>query len=273
MFHTTTSSQIGIAITPRYGTMPAYRTLDIDGLMVTDATSLVGLSPGDVGMQAGPYFDTSRTRLQSLPVCEDTDGTAFRRDSFHYGCARVCPDGYDGSCPDEAARRRCYYEVVVSHHLEDLPAQVVGTPAGFVAGNYNYRIESLAVNFVGVGLRDCTGLTGSTASTCYAAGNISYSLEHHAPFIVWNARGQQYSAPLFAGRIEGARGLAAERYITNPISSSDQALLADYVRPDWQGRPLGGALTLRIWDDGGIRFDRLEDVQLVVNYRYWQRQQ
>ena len=38
-----------------------------------------------------------------------------------------------------------------------------------------------------------------------------------------------------------------------------------------RGRPLAGNYRMRIWDEAGIRFDRVEDVQIVMGYRYWTR--
>lgn len=266
-------STIGVVISPQFGTTLSHRVGDIAGIMVEDVSGVRMELPAEAAaFPPGPFFDTAETRTRELPVCEDIDGSTFRRDSFEYRCSRVCADGYDGGCPDEGAVRRCYYEASFGVDSQELQALAVGSPTGFAGGNYNYRFDAVGLNFVGTGLRDCTGLSGSTASTCYASGNVSYSLLHSGPFTVWNARGEDYEAPLFAGRIEGARGLAAERYLTNPLSGADRGLLTDFIRPDFQGRPLGGRVTLRIWNDAGVRFDRLEDVQIVLNYRYWQQQ-
>ena len=70
---------------------------------------------------------------------------------------------------------------------------------------------------------------------------------------------------------EFARGLAAERYITNPISSADQALIGPYLHSELRGRPLTGNFRVRVWDAAGVHFEGIEDVQLVLNYRYWTR--
>lgn len=45
------------------------------------------------------------------------------------------------------------------------------------------------------------------------------------------------------------------------------------MRPELRGRPLAGTYVLRIWDDPALRFDRVEDVQIVLDYRYWTRQE
>jgi len=76
---------------------------------------------------------------------------------------------------------------------------------------------------------------------------------------------------LFDGVIEHARGLAGERYVSNPISETDRGLLADYTRLEFQGRPMDGTFKLRIWDEPGVDFSQLEDVQVVLRYNYWSR--
>ena len=35
---------------------------------------------------------------------------------------------------------------------------------------------------------------------------------------------------------------------------------------------MGGTLVLRIWDDPQFVFEQLEDVQILLSYRYWQHQ-
>jgi hypothetical protein len=52
-------------------------------------------------------------------------------------------------------------------------------------------------------------------------------------------------------------------YITNPMSSADMDLLSTYRRPELQGRPLDGTLVVRVWDEDGLQFNALQDVQLV----------
>jgi hypothetical protein len=78
---------------------------------------------------------------------------------------------------------------------------------------------------------------------------------------------------LYPGIIEHARSLAAERYLTNPLSSADRALIEPYVRHELRGRPLDGHYVLRLWEEPGVDFSQIEDVQLVLNYRYWTRNQ
>ncbi len=255
--------------------------LQVAGVMIENVTGTVSgdldrLVPNPFGSGTiafnvlrapGPYFGTGRTATRVMAACPDSDGTVFRSQSWSQGCTRVCPDGYDGECDDSIATARCYHQVSIPFDADVIEGLLTGTPTGFAAGNYNYRVEQLAVNVVGTGVRECDG-----GATCFGSGNLSYSLLHTGEFPVRNARGETYYAPLFPGRIESARALMAERYLTNPLSSADTSLIASYRRPDFSGRPIAGGLTLRIWDEPGLRFDAIEDVQIVLDYRYWTHQ-
>ncbi|MEM9075248.1 MAG: hypothetical protein AAGE52_42520, partial [Myxococcota bacterium] len=128
-----------------------------------------------------------------------------------------------------------------------------------------------AINVVGTNVRDCEAVGGG--STCYASGNVAYSIVHDGPYPVRNHGGGLYDAPLFRGRVERARALAAERYLTNPLSGADRGLIDPYLRRELVGRPLSGTYTLRIWDDPALAWSNVEDVQLLLQYRYWTRQE
>jgi hypothetical protein len=276
-FDVATSGSVEIAIRPLSST-PDGRAVVIGGIQLTragaifedDVNGSLGDSTTPIATRFAPglFYNTGASRSQLVSNCLD-DGTEFRRTAFTQDCVQVCPDGYEGSCDSSVASTRCAWQTSFGVSSDALQRLLTGTPTGFASGNYNYRFESVGVNLVGTGLRDC----GDGASSgCYSSGNVAFSLVHQGPFFVRNDGGGIYVSPLFTGRIESARALAAERYISNPISGADQALLQPYIRTEFAGRPLGGTLVLRIWDDDTLAFNRLEDVQLVLTYRYWQHQ-
>ena len=269
-----TSGSVEVAIIPKLGT-PSGSIVHIAGLQLeVAAPNFYGelWNSGGTGAAQrflpGRFYDTGDDRRGILPVCQD-DGTEFRRSAFTRDCVRVCRDGYDGTCAAADATTRCFLETSIDVSSDTLQRVLTGGPAGFASGNFNYRMETLGVNLVGTGLRDC-GAAGS--SGCYGSGNFAISMIHEGPYFVRNAVGGVYDAPLFTGRIESARALSAERYLSNPMSSADLALIQPYERREFRGRPLGGTLHLRIWEDDTFRYDRLEDIQLVLNYRYWTHQ-
>lgn len=217
----------------------------------------------------GVYSATGAASTSTLPVCQDTEGDVFRGTQWHRNCLRLCSDGFSSSCEDGNAATYCYQQIEFSINQRDIEAGTILGKSGFARGNFNYRIESIGLNAVGFGVRDCAG--SDTPSTCYSAGFLPFSLHHSGPFYVRNHAGEDFKAELFQGRIEHARALAAERYLSNPMSQTDLGLIQPYIRNELQGRPLDGNFAIRIWEEEGINFDAITDVQVVLNYRYWTR--
>lgn len=213
-----------------------------------------------------PFVNTTSNRSVSLPVCEDESGLIFRSTQWQRDCVKLCPDGFASECGGRAAQTYCFYEASFDVNQRDLQLGKVMNFSGFARGNFNYRLEQIGVNFVG-GARTCTD--SNLPSTCYNAGYLTYSLAHNGPFWVRNHLGQDYRAQLFDGKIEHARGLSLERYLTNPLSDTDRSLLSDYMRSELQGRPFDGNFVIRVWEEPGMTFDALEDVQFLIKYRYW----
>jgi hypothetical protein len=223
---------------------------------------------GTVAVVPRPFSKTDDTLTSVRPVCEDTDGAVFRRTRWTRSCVKLCPDGYSSNC-ESRAKTECYRETSFQLSQRGLEEGAILNQSGFARGNFNYRIDTIGLNFVGTGVRNCTDST--LPSTCFGGGFVPYSLEHEGPYLVRNHKGEDFRAELFTGHIEHARGLGTERYLTNPLSSADRTLLQDYLRTELQGRPLDGTFVLRIWESGGVDFDAIQDVQLVLNYRYWTR--
>lgn len=215
-----------------------------------------------------PYQNIGDTLTVMSPNCEDTDGDVFRATQWKSRCERVCPAGFGGICPEDAVEQ-CYREASFFISQRAIETGEALVQSGFARGNFNYRFDSVAVNFVGTGLRACE--TSTSPSTCFGSGFVPYSLYHKGPYFVRNHYGEDYRAHLFEGVIEHARGLAAERYLSNPIGKTDRELLEDFTRTEYQGRPLDGHFVLRVWEEPGVNFSALEDVQLILKYRYWSR--
>lgn len=183
-------------------------------------------------------------------------------------CDALCDTGL-GSC-ESADSTRCYYEAQFEISLPQIERGELIPTGGFAVGNFNYRVDTLAVNLVGTAIRDCTSVADPSA--CYASGFVPFSLLHDGPFGVRNHLGDTMDIAIVPGRITYAKALTAERYLTNPLSGADRGLLTDYWRTEFQGRPLDGIYRIRIYDTPGLSWTRLQDVQVVLNYRYWTRQ-
>ena len=239
----------------------------VAGPMVEDV-STESVDPDPRKSTPKPFAATTNVRTRRIAACQDTSGAEFRK-KWVKKCVPLCPDGFAGTCNPSAAVTQCFWEVPFSITQRAIEAGQAFKLAGFAQGNFNYRISSVGVNAVGTGVKNCA--SSLLPSTCYSSGNITYSIDHEGPYTVRNYAGADYDAKLFTGHIEHARGLAAERYITNPISSTDQQLMDQYMRTELQGRPLDGNFVLRIWDDPNTAFDGVQDIQIVLKYSYWTR--
>lgn len=215
-----------------------------------------------------PFVNTSDTLSSWQQACPDHEGGEFRR-RWDRSCLKLCADGFASSCAAENAREYCYWETDFGLSQRDIQIGKVLNFSGFARGNFNYRIESVALNVVGTGTKDCSN--SSAPEACYGGGYVPFSMSHVGPFYVRNHLGSDVEALVFNGNIEHARALALERYITNPLSSTDSELIQQYTRHELQGRPLDGRFVIRIWDEDGVDFAAIQDVQIVMNYRYWTR--
>lgn len=231
------------------------------------APMLEQLEDSDVSQALIPFVNTTEVREQILPVCQDSQGSTFRSTRWQKSCVKLCSDGFADHCNNTNGKDYCYWEATFGFNQRDIQAGKVFNFSGFARGNFNYRIDSVALNFVGTALHDCSQSTAP--ESCYGAGHLPYSLAHVGPFYVRNHNGDDVETKLFDGNVEHARGLASERYLTNPLSGNDQTLIEQYTRRELIGRPLDGNFVLRVWEEDGVDFNAIEDVQVVLGYRYW----
>ena len=244
---------------------PQSQLIDIAEFMVEDVTAEIQeTQPDPLAYPPTPFEHSS----QQYAFCEDTTGEVFRHKHWSRSCERFCPTGQP-LCSSSSRVSRCFWDLTFSlRSPADLGSDSL-VASSLSRGSYNYRVDEVGVNFVGTNIRDCS--EAPLGSRCYANGSIPYSLYQDSGFEVINHRGQSFAPPLYPGRVEGGRGLAAERYLTNPLSSADGALVGPYLARGMQGRPLAGSYRLRVWEDAGVDVSRIEDVQLLINYRYWTR--
>jgi hypothetical protein len=135
-------------------------------------------------------------------------------------------------------------------------------------GNYNYRIDSLAVNLVGSNVKDCS-LDPGAGTSCYTSLFIPYDLIQDGKVKLRSHSGAALPFNLTVGRIHQGKALAAERLLTNPLSSTDNGLVQQYLKGEFRGRPIQGSYTLRIFNVPSLRWSNVEDIQILLNFRYW----
>jgi hypothetical protein len=231
-------------------------------------------SPDFLNSLPDAFFPTDADWGAPRALCEDHNGVEFRSAEFWTrGEELSCPLDDNTECADLAASGQLlsqpYYEIHFTISQEAIDEGRVLTQGGFARGNYNYRHRNLAVNLVGTAVKNCA--QSAFPSTCYASNFLQYSLRHDGPYEVRTHDGGLFDADLFTGKIRQSKALLAERYLTNPMSSADRNLVGDFWSKQFRGRPLDGEYTLRIYEADGLDWNALEDVQIVLNYRYWTR--
>jgi hypothetical protein len=219
------------------------------------------------------FFSTDADKASPRGVCEDKDGSVFRNTAWRRGYETTCNSDNNENCNklgEQGLLEKTYFrEVSFEIAQEAIDEGKLFARGGFSKGNYNYRHKSVGVNIVGTGVKKCE--RSAFPSSCYGSNFLQYSVRHEGPFEVRNHQGVMYDAPLFMGRIQQSKALMAERYLSNPMSSADRALIGDFTSGQFWGRPLDGTYTLRVYDADGLDWDAVEDVQIVLDYRFWTR--
>jgi hypothetical protein len=206
--------------------------------------------------EPGPYYGTSSTRDFVSSDCTGRSA-ADVQGSFEYKCD---------------APGRCYYDLVnpiLIATSNNRTFKAPGIEQKLAQGNFNFRHVTVAVNLVGSGVHDCQQ---SPTSSCYGSGFAEYTLAHDAydtAVLGWDGRAQRFN--FGSASINHGKALSAERYITMPLGAADLGLLSQpgIEKQELRGRPLEGSYRLRIWDGPALTWDKLEDVQVILKYRYW----
>ncbi len=225
------------------------------------AAGLGSVAIADVQLEAqqastspSPYVETDDSGLVTQYGCPPTDSAL--RSAFQHNCD---------------ASGNCFYDLVtpIIINTENLAGSGAPIAAKLAPGNYNYRHVNLAVNLVGTGVINCAQ---TPTQDCFSTGYIQYNLQDdgtNAGITDYNGNTRVFDFGI--ANIQYGKALAAERYITLPLGTADQALLAQpgIQHIEFEGRPLDGVYHLRIWDNPALQFSQLQDVQIVLNYEYW----
>jgi hypothetical protein len=136
----------------------------------------------------------------------------------------------------------------------------------FADGNKNFRLDRIAVNLWAAGFIDCS-LSPSPA-TCVTDQTVRYDLRQDGLVALENLENEHRFYGLRDGVILGARALANETVLSTPADLDDAAIVA-FERQELLGRPLAGVYTLTLKSRPELRWQELEDIQVLVHYNYW----
>lgn len=207
--------------------------------------------------QPSTYVATGSTTMVSGLDCPLTD--ADLRAAFVHNCNSTGVCWYDLTLP----------------LIIDTTAIGGGTPLGdkLAPGNYNYRHDTIALNLVGTNVHNCAN---DPNPNCYGSSYVQYTLQHDASSAgILGYDGNSRVFDFGIGSINYGKALAAEQYLTVPLSSDDQALVSQpgIQHVELSGRPLDGTYYLRIWDSPDLNWAALQDVQFILGYEYWSQVQ
>lgn len=241
------------------------------GLLVAAAqVEAVGQAGDGTIEPASKWERTGVERLSEDPVCHERVGPQLRQ-QFDRRCALVCPNGIKFECPGidaDTVPKVCFYEASFGIPLDQIESgQII--PSGQIAiGNFNFRHNLAGVNLVGTAITSCEDVPGAS---CYGNGFAEYTLIHGGDTQIRNWEGGSLPVLLDRAYIEHGKALANERTITNPPSSGDLSVLDSYMKGELKGRPIQGSYTIRIWESPSLRWQQVQDIQLVWRYHYWTR--
>ena len=202
--------------------------------------------------QPTTYVETTATTMVEGLDCPMTD------DAFRAAFTHACDDN-----------GKCHYDLAVPFLIDTSVLDGSPLDAKLASGNYNYRQINTALNLVGTGVHNCAN---DPTPNCYGSGYIEYNLQHdaqNAGIVGYDGNSRVFDFGVAS--ISGGKALAAERYITMPLSSTDQSLVSQpgIQHVEYGGRPLDGTYYLRIWDSPDLDWSALQDIQFIVNYEYW----
>lgn len=231
------------------------------------AASLGGGYPGSVAIAA---VQLEVAQPDGLPTTYDSTGAS--RSTPGLACplsAEEFRSSFEYRCD---APNVCYYAFTRPLVIDTASLLAHESPLGgkLANGNFNYRHLALGLNVVGTGVRNCE----EESQDCYSIGYIEYSLSHdgtNVGIVDWSGDTRYFNFGV--GGISYGKALTAERYITMPLGTADLGLLSQQgiMKPEFRGRPLSGSYQLIVWDSPALDWEKIEDIQLVLSYRYWSR--
>jgi hypothetical protein len=129
----------------------------------------------------------------------------------------------------------------------------------------------MAVNLVGVGVRDCSKATDSVA--CYAESFLRYNMRHTGPSWVTNYDGEWRAYGVPTAKVEGGKALAIEEWLDPIVNGWNETYVSNVQRHEFRERPLDGSYELELEVTPDVQLDRIERVQVLTETNYWVREE
>lgn len=249
------------------------RTLEFQASATGQYHVVIGASGAGTDLGSVAIANMQLEAVSASNAVSAYEGTGASRLVPTSECAVGQPDAFRARFQYKCAKNECFYELtdpilIDTRTIETGESKLIGKIA---RGNFNFRHITVAANVVGTGVNDCSS---TPSPSCYGSAFVEYTLDHDAYAVpVLDAEKKWKEFNFGSAAIRRGKAIAAERFITLPIGSADQQLLAQpqVEKPEFRGRPLSGYYRLRIYDQPSLVWNNVEDVQLVLKYRYWSR--
>jgi hypothetical protein len=150
----------------------------------------------------------------------------------------------------------------------DLPIPLRGYAAELLLNDgFNYRIETFALNLVNDEQRPL--FDPNAGYDCRTSLTVKYDMARSGPAVLENFSGDVQWFDMDSIVAEG-RAIATGQLLSNP-PAPDGPDVTRFLRRELRGRPLGGRYTVKLEGNACMIWDRLDDVQIWLDYHYWRR--
>jgi len=133
----------------------------------------------------------------------------------------------------------------------------------------NVRWVRLALNVAGTGVRDCE--RAADPLQCKSESFVRWSLRHVGPSWVPDADGAFQLLDVPVGQIEGAKGIAAERWLESVGAAWELPWVDSVARLEFASRPVFGTYQLEMDVPPDVRLERISRLQLLAHTTSWSR--
>jgi hypothetical protein len=242
----------------------------------TAGTHYIAFSASAKGVATRGSVAIANVQLEEAANADSTTGyeaTDASRLVLTGDCTAGSPEMFRAAFEYQCNANTCFYDLRKPFAV-DLRSLIAGTSplAGKIAqDNFNYRTLTVALNVVGTGVIDCSK---NPTPSCFGSPYVEYTFEHDAlDSLIIDYLGFPRAFNFGLAGIRYGKALAAERFVTLPMGSADQAFFSqpEFQKVEFRGRPLDGSYRLRVFDNPALDWTKVEDIQIVLNYRYWSR--
>jgi hypothetical protein len=158
------------------------------------------------------------------------------------------------------------YQARVQFYLDSWGRTVAHDALTQLLNRANARWGRMMVNLVGNGIKDCS--LSSNPADCQANQYLLYDLQHAGPSLALGATRQWMDLDVPLATIQAGKAASVGEFLDVQQNSWGKSFVEADARTDLIGRPLNGSYTLELSGGGGVAFDNVETVQILLIQNY-----